>query len=1197
MEETGLRSSYQLSDNLLAPSGQVFLTGTQALVRLPLMQKALDAGCGLDTAGFISGYRGSPLGMLDQELWQARNILDQHRITFLPAINEELGATAVLGSQQVESDPQRTVAGIFSYWYGKGPGVDRAADALKHGNAYGSSPTGGVLIVAGDDHGCVSSSMPHQSDIAFQAWGVPTVAPASVDEYLEFGLYGWALSRFSGAWVGFTALAEVVESGMTVDLDQTLERVAAWEGTQQVLRQTGFVPPVDGLHYRSSDPPSPKIEVRLQHKMDAVRAFAKVNSIDRKVIVAPEARRGIVTCGKAHHDLVEVLRRLGLSFDDLAAAGVRLYKVGLSFPLEPGRMLDFAKGLDEILVVEEKAPVVERQLRELLYNGPDGIRPRISGKRDAAGQPLISEIGELRPSKLINIVAEWLAQYSDALDRRHLVIDFTLPSLLSNRADAVRRIPYFCSGCPHNTSTVVPQGSRAQAGIGCHFMASWMGRNTSGQIQMGGEGVDWAAHGKFSRSSHVFQNLGDGTYYHSGYLAIRQSVAAKSDITYKILFNDAVAMTGGQPIDGMLAVDAIARQVEAEGVKAVAIISDDIGKYQAIRHKFPAYTTFHDRSALDQVQRRLRKVSGVTVLIYEQTCAAEKRRRRKKGLLSDPAKRLFINQDVCEGCGDCGVRSNCLSVMPIETEFGRKRIINQSSCNKDYSCADGFCPSFVTVYGGTLRKRVGALSGTGASSTVMASLIEELPAPAPHGWSGPYDLLVTGVGGTGIITVGAVITMAAHLERKFSSVLDFMGFAQKGGAVLSFVRIAEQRGQLNQARIDTQQADALLACDLVVGASNEALQTVRRGRTRILANIHEIPLPESLHNPEASLHAGCLMEKMQHAAGAELVETFDAYSLAEQFLGDSIAANILAMGYAWQRGLIPLGLAALLRAIELNQVAVEMNRMAFNIGRLAAANPQALKQLAGIVQPSNQTAMTLDALIAHRVRHLIAYQDTAYAGIYQELLKKVRLAESALGGKQANLPLTETVARNFARLMAYKDEYEVARLYTDDAFRRQLSEQFDGDYRLEFNLTLPLWSALRAKDGVPRKSRIGGWLLRALPLLARGKVLRGTRLDIFGISAERRLERALVRDYQRQITDMLPLLTPANLGLAIDIAALPQRIRGFGHVKMANARLVQQQEAALLHRFDPQRYPQPQSPEVTVEVPCKSLASGVGLQR
>ncbi|MEO6354451.1 MAG: indolepyruvate ferredoxin oxidoreductase family protein, partial [Burkholderiaceae bacterium] len=677
MEETKFRSQYTLSDNLLAPGGQVFLTGIQALVRLPLMQRARDIAHGLNTAGFISGYRGSPLGMVDQALWRAKDILERSQISFLPAINEELGATAVLGTQQVESDPQRTVDGVFAYWYGKGPGVDRAADALKHGNAYGSSPAGGVLIVAGDDHGCVSSSMSHQSDLAFQAWSVPTVSPASVAEYLEFGLYGWALSRFSGAWVGFTALSKVVESGMTVDLDQTWASVAGWKSAQQVRQESGFEAPADGLHYRSDDPPSPKIEVRLQHKLDAVRIFSRINSIDRLMIAAPDASAGIVTCGKAHYDLIEVFRRLGLSHDALAAAGVRLYKVGLSFPIEPTRMIEFARGLGQVLVIEEKAPVVETQMRDLFYNAPQGVRPVITGKCDAAGRPQISAIGELRPSRLIETVANWLARHSPALDRRARVVDFTLPTLLSNAADGVRRIPYFCSDCPHNTSTRVPQGSCAQAGIGCHFMASWMDRNTSGQIQMGGEGVDWAAHGKFSRAPHIFQNLGDGTYYHSGYLAIRQSVAAKSNITYKILYNDAVAMTGGQPVDGTLSVDAIARQMEAEGVKALAVVSDDIGKYDAIRHLFPAYATFHDREQLDLVQRKLRDIAGVTVLIYQQTCAAVKRRRRKQGGMdnkADPQQRLFINQALCDGCGDCGVQSNCLSVVPVETAFGRKRM-------------------------------------------------------------------------------------------------------------------------------------------------------------------------------------------------------------------------------------------------------------------------------------------------------------------------------------------------------------------------------------------------------------------------------------------------------------------------------------------------------------------------------------------
>ena len=1178
MEQTPIRTDYQLSDNLRAGSGQVFLTGTQALVRLPLMQKALDMAQGWNTAGFISGYRGSPLGMVDQALWKAKKILAEQHIEFLPAINEELGATAVLGSQQVESDQERTVDGVFAYWYGKGPGVDRAGDALKHGNAYGSSPKGGVLIVAGDDHGCVSSSMPHQSDRAFQAWSVPVVTPASVAEYLEFGLYGWALSRFCGAWVGFTALSEVVESGMTVDLNETNAHVAQWKSADEVRTVTGYTPPADGLHYRWPDLPSLKLEARLQHKLDAVRAFARVNSIDRHIITAPHATRGIITCGKVHYDLIEVLRRLELSPDDLAAAGIRLYKVGLSFPLEPGRMLEFARGLEQILVIEEKAPVVEGQLRELFYNGIDGVRPVITGKQDAHGQAQISALGELRPSRLINLVAEWLSGHSATLDRRGHVTDFMVPSLLSNAADAVKRVPYFCSGCPHNTSTKVPEGSRAQAGIGCHFMVSWMDRDTTGLIQMGGEGVDWAAHSRFSKVPHVFQNLGDGTYYHSGYLAIRQSVAAKSTITYKILFNDAVAMTGGQPIDGTISVDQMARQIEAEGIKALAIVSDDIEKYDAIRNKFPAFTSFHDRSELDQVQRTMREIAGVTALIYEQTCAAEKRRRRKKGEMSDPQKRLFINQAVCEGCGDCGTQSNCLSVLPLETEFGRKRTIDQSSCNKDYTCVNGFCPSFVSVIGGKLRQRSGALSQAGsAGANALTSYLDQLPLPPLHVWNGPFDMLVTGVGGTGIVTVGALITMAAHLEHKHASVLDFMGFAQKGGSVLSFVRFAQDKAHLNQVRIDTQQADVLLACDLVVGASDDALITVRHGRTRVLANTHEIPVSESIHNPDADLRVDALLEKISHAAGEQQVQTLDAQALAIQFLGDSIGANIVAMGYAWQSGLIPLGLASMLRAIELNNVAVNMNQTAFSLGRLAAANPQALEQLAGINTQKKPAIATLDQLITHRTAHLTSYQNAAYAQRYLALVEQVHRAERALTGPQGELALTYKVAFIFSKLMSCKDEYEVARLYTDGSFRKQLDEIFEGDFSLEFHMAPPVVSKPGVQGGTAKKRRFGPWMMPVLQIIAKARGLRGSWMDIFGKTEERRMERALIGTYESRIQELLGQLTPANLTIAIDIAAIPERIRGYGHIKLDNIRLAQEREAALLHRFNPDRYPRPKA--------------------
>jgi len=1168
------RPQVSLSDALWADSGAVLISGTQALVRLMLMQRALDTQRGWATNGFVSGYRGSPLGMLDQAIWKAGSRYAEAGVRFVPAVNEELAATQVLGTQRVESDPERTVEGVFAMWYGKGPGVDRAGDALKHGNAYGSSPHGGVLVVAGDDHGCVSSSMPHQSEHAFQAWQMPVVAPANVAELLEFGLYGWALSRYSGAWVGMTALSEVVESTGTVDLDAVNASVATWADADGVAQQTGHIAPADGLHYRWPDLPSLRIESRLAEKLAAVAAFARVNSIDKHVIQSPHARLGIITCGKAHLDLMEVLRRLQVSPQTLADIGVRLYKVGLSFPVEPTRMQAFANGLQELLVVEEKGAVVETQLRELFYNAPTAQRPVIVGKHDESGQPLVSALGELRPSRLIELVAQWLQSHfpGDPALAGHLqhVRDFTAPELLSNAGDAVKRVPYFCAGCPHNTSTRVPEGSSARAGIGCHFMANWMDRNTVGLIQMGGEGVDWISHAMFTKTPHVFQNLGDGTYYHSGYLAIRQAVAAKATLTYKILFNDAVAMTGGQPVDGVISVEAIARQVESEGVQRVVVVSDDIAKYDAIRARFPAGTQFHDRAELDAVQRELREVRGVTVLIYEQTCAAEKRRRRKKGELADPDRRLFINEAVCEGCGDCTVKSNCVAVLPHETAMGRKRKIDQTGCNKDYSCAQGFCPSFVSVSGGQLRKKLGLAAD---ASELLYMKVGNLPLPAAHEWRGPWDLLVTGVGGTGVVTVGAVIAMAAHLEAKSSSVLDFMGFAQKGGSVLSFVRIADRADRLNQVRIDTQQADAVLACDLVVGAAPEALQTVRRGRTRVLANIHGIPVAQSVRNPDADLRSEDLLAKIHHAAGASQVRTLDAQALAEEFLGSTLASNVLALGAAWQSGLIPLGLASMEQALRLNGVAVETNLQAFALGRLSAGDPAGLAALrAG---PALAVAVeTLDTLMARALQHLTAYQDTRWAARHAALVQQVRQRESELSGADAPLPLTTAVARSLLKLMSYKDEYEVARLYTDGQFQAQLNAQFEGEVRLQFHMAPPLLSRHRSGQP-PRKVTLGPWLMRALKVLAKGKALRGGPLDIFGRTQERRTERALIDRYESRIHELLLTLDTRNLPIAVQVAQLPLSIRGFGHVKLANLALANAREAELLHRLAPALYPRP----------------------
>ncbi len=1152
-----LSTGYRLEDALAAQSGAIFLTGTQALVRLPLMQRALDAARGVNSAGFVSGYRGSPLGGYDQQLWRNRDRLSEANVRFLPAVNEELAATAVLGSQQVESDPQRTVDAVFALWYGKGPGVDRAADALKHGNARGASPNGGVLVVAGDDHGCVSSSFAHQSDFAMIAWRMPVLSPSSVPELLEFGLYGWSLSRASGAWVGMKAISEVVEGAATVDLD----------ALQTDFHERFELAPA-GLHLRPDDVPNLAIEARMASRLDAVRAFAKLHSIDRVLADPADAHVGIVTCGKAHADLLEALRRIGVGLDDLARAGVRLYKVGLAWPIEPARMLAFTRGLREVLVVEEKGPVVEQQMQALLYNAPADRRPVIVGKRDRDDTPMLSELGELRPSRVLPVLAGWLARHCPTLDRRRLVEQFVRAPLPSNIADPIRRIPYFCSGCPHNTSTRVPEGSRAQSGIGCHGMAMWMDRDTSGLLQMGGEGVDWVCRSQFTSTPHVFQNLGDGTYFHSGLLAIRQSIAAGTNVTYKILYNDAVAMTGGQRPDGAVTADSIARQVRAEGVRRIAVVSDDPGKYTSQRHLYPPETTFHDRTELDVLQRTLREIPGVTALIYDQTCAAEKRRRRKRNEYPDPPLRVVINEAVCEGCGDCNVKSNCLSVVPVDTPSGRKRRIDQSTCNKDYRCADGFCPSFVSVSGGRPRR-----AGAAIDAARLAQQIDVLPDAAPLSWEGPYDLLVTGVGGTGVVTVGALIAMAAHLEGRHASVLDFMGFAQKGGSVLSHVRLAVDASALNQVRIDTQQADAVLACDTVVAASEDALQSVSHGRTRIVANRHVLPMAMQVTDPDATVPVSALLEKLASAAGADRLVVCDAHSIATRSTGDTIAANIVLLGFAWQQGIVPVSAAAIERAIELNAVAIDANRQAFRLGRLAGHDLSAFEALlAG--QPGSRAPTqaadahagadeSLEELTARLEKHLVAYGSRRHASRLRDLADRVAAAERAVRGSAESPMLARAVATQYAKLLAYKDEYEVARLYSAPEFRSDIEAQFEGEYELGVYLAPPLF-ARRGPDGLPRKSRYGAWVFPALRVLAKMRGLRGTPFDPFGYTLERRVERALAVDYAAMIEAIVPRLTRDTLETCVQLAEAAGSIRGYGHVKMRHLVQAKAREAALM---------------------------------
>ena len=1120
--------NYELIDRYRRESGRVFLTGTQALVRIPLMQRTLDRAAGLNTAGFVSGYRGSPLGALDRELWRAKSFLAESGIEFLPAVNEDLAATAILGSQQVETDPHRTVDGVFGMWYGKGPGVDRAGDALKHGNAYGSSPTGGVLVVAGDDHGCVSSSMPHQSDVAFLTFVMPHLNPASVAEYLEFGLYGLALSRFSGMWVGFKAISETVESAMSLELPPY----------PQFVIPEDFVAPSGGLHYRWPDLPGPQIEERLEAKKAATLVFAAANPIDHKIFDVPDAKFGIVTTGKAHLDLMEALRLLGIDQREARRIGLDVYKVGMVWPLEHDGALEFVQKKHEVLVIEEKRGIIESQFKEYFYDYP-GRKPKLLvGKEDESGERLVPWIGELSPIQLAGIVANRLDGEFTGLNLSARADKLGNEGANLIKIEGATRMPYFCSGCPHNTSTRLPEGSSALAGIGCHFMASWMDRNTEGLIQMGGEGANWITRSKFNGGRHIFQNLGDGTFYHSGSLAIRQAVAAKTNITFKILFNDAVAMTGGQPVDGPISVHAVASSVRAEGVERIAVVSDEPEQFDAA--DFPKGITFSHRRDLDTVQRELREIPGVTILIYAQTCATEKRRRRKRGKLVDPNKFVVINDLVCEGCGDCSIESNCLSVIPKETPFGRKRQIDLNNCNKDYSCVNGFCPSFVTVEGGERMQRDG-LSCADDLETALATL----PEPEKDTIKGCYDLLVTGVGGTGVVTVGQLITMAAHLEGKGSSVLDFTGFAQKFGTVLSYIRIADEPANINQVRIEKARADALIGCDLVVSSSPKASSTYRPGHTRALINTAEMSTGDFVKYRDANLNASERIAAIGRAVGDGNLATVDANEVAEKLMGNTIYANVLLLGCAWQQGLVPVSLDAMIRAIELNAVEVEKNKQAFAWGRVAAVDPDRIERLVddkdGVI-----TDETLDDIVRRRADFLVDYQDQALADRYRALIQRVRDTEAANGGKGN---FAEAVARSYFKLLSYKDEYEVARLHTQSGFLESVRRDFGSKAKLKFHLAPPLLNSRKDARGRPRKKEFGAWVIPLFKILANMRRFRGTKLDVFGMTHDRRLERALITEFESIIDNLVSELTTDNIDHASDVAALFMDIRGYGPVK------------------------------------------------
>ena len=1141
-----------LADKYRVDAKRIYLSGIQALVRLPLLQRERDRVHNLNTAGFISGYRGSPLGMYDHALWRAKSFLQANDIAFVPGLNEDLAATAVWGSQQVGLFPGAKVDGVFGIWYGKGPGVDRSMDPLKHANSAGTSRNGGVLALAGDDHGAQSSTLAHQSEQVFAAAMMPVLNPATLQDYLDLGLLGFALSRFSGCWVGFKAISETVESSASIYSDPARVEVATPDD---------FEPPPGGLGIRWPDPPLEQERRLLGPKMQAVAAFARANRFDRIVLDGRPARLGIIATGKAYLDLRQALADLGINDQAAHDLGVRIYKVGLTWPLEETGARRFAEGLKDVLVVEEKRGFVEDQLVRILYNMDAAKRPTVVGKHDERGAALLPSEGELTPTLVAGAVMARLRRLgvqAPALEQRLARLELLERSTVQT-AVKLQRTPYFCSGCPHNSSTKVPDGSRAMAGIGCHGMAMWVpSRRTATISHMGGEGVAWIGQAPFTSESHVFQNLGDGTYTHSGLLALRAAAAAGVNITYKILYNDAVAMTGGQPAEGGFSVSQIAHQVAAEGAKRIAVVSDEPGKYPR-RNYFPDGTTIHHRRDLDRVQRELREVSGLTVLIYDQTCAAEKRRRRKRGLLPDPPRRAFINDLVCEGCGDCSATSNCVSVQPLETDFGRKRQIDQSNCNKDFSCVEGFCPSFVTVHGGRPKQ---AVKPAAAARDVFAGL----SVPPQRPLDEPYNILVAGIGGTGVITIGALLGMAAHLEGKGCSTLDFTGLAQKNGAVMSHVRIASAPEEISAVRLAAGGAHLLLGCDMVVSASPAALSRLDFGKSRAIVNADLQPTASFVINPDIDFETAAMRRALRDAVGEQHFDVVDAAGIATALLGDSIATNAFMLGFAFQKGLIPLSLEAIVRAIELNGAAVDMNTQAFAWGRLAAQDMSRVRAAMGSQARPARAEKTLDEIIAHRAEFLTAYQNRAYADRYLKVVAAARSAESA--ALPSSTELGEAVARNLFKLMAYKDEYEVARLYADGSFTEKLRNRFDGDFRLSFHLAPPLLARRDPATGRLQKREYGAWMMHAFGLLARLKFLRGTAFDPFGRSLERRNERKLVADYEAMLEDVLAALTPDNHHIAVALAAIPEKIRGFGHVKQRHLNAAKADEAVLLEQFN-----------------------------
>ena len=1120
------RRTITLADRFDLGASPVLLGGTQALVRLMLMQRARDAAAGHSTAGLVTGYRGSPLGAVDLWMGRARAELAAAQVVFQPGLNEDLAATALWGAQQAELRGEGKYDGVFGLWYGKGPGVDRTGDVMRHANMAGTSALGGVLMAMGDDHTGESSTVLHQSDWALVDAYMPVLSPAGVQEILDFGIYGYGLSRFAGVWVGLKLMKDTVEATSVVD----------GRPERMQLVTPAFDPPPGGLNIRLVDDRVPQEARLVDHKRRAAEAYARANGIDKRVLGKPGAKIGFVAAGKNWLDLVHALSLLGLDAAEAERLGLTTYKVGQVWPLDMRSFRDWAEGLELIVVVEEKRKLIEVQAKEAIFDDRRGRR--IYGARNDRGEELFAVRFALDPILIAEKIGALLIDEGRGTERIKAGLQALDQAKKADNAEEIAaRLPYFCSGCPHNTSTKLPEGARAYAGIGCHFMVQWMDRATLGFTHMGGEGANWIGEAPFSTRQHVFQNLGDGTYNHSGIQAVRAAVAAGTTITYKILYNDAVAMTGGQANEGGLDAPRIAREMLAAGVRQVVLVHDP--KEGLDLDAFPNEVEVYRRDELISVEEKLQKIRGVTVLLYVQTCAAEKRRRRKRGTFPDPDRRVFINTDICEGCGDCGVQSNCVSIVPVETELGRKRAIDQSSCNKDFSCLKGFCPSFVTVSGAQIKR----------APTAEVSL-PEMPAPVLPAIDGTFNVVITGVGGTGVVTIGAIMAQAAHIDGKGAGMMEMAGLAQKGGAVLVHLRLAERPEDISAIRVATGEMDALIGGELVVSAGAKTLGLTRTGRTGAVVDSHETVTGDFTRDPEFHIPGDRLSLALE-ARLRDRLTLFDATELARVLLGDSIYSNMMVLGAAWQRGLVPLSHEALVQAIELNGQAVEKNLRAFELGRWAVLHPD---EAGRHIEPeASHKPLTLDEKIDLRARHLAAYQNPALARRYR-----------ALVGRAADPALRAALAGGYHKLLAYKDEYEVARLMR--ATRAKAAAEFDGDLRFSFHMAPPVLSRL-GPDGRPVKRTFGPWLLPAMDLLARFKGLRGTALDPFGRNPERRMERALIAEYEADMDEVLAGLGPATLPSAIALAELPLAIRGFGPVKAENAAKAAQRRAALLAEF------------------------------